>query len=133
MRISQQPKNLKCPYCHKSFKPHVRLKARQQTCGEAVCRREHRRRYQKKYRKLNPGCEKKRDPAYYRMWRSRNPKYVFRNRFFTALRKRMQRLGLQRKLDILQFIEPSGYFERYSQFATYHRSSILEFLGRLAA
>jgi len=45
----------------------------------------------------------------------------------------MRRLGLQRKLDILQFVEPTGYFERFNEFATYHRSSILEMIARVAA
>lgn len=39
----------KCPYCGEYFRPNPKLKSRQKTCGKEKCRREHRRKYQKKW------------------------------------------------------------------------------------
>jgi len=131
----------RCSECKKFFRPHVRLKDRQQTCAEAACRRRMRARYQKKYRELNPNLEReygeKRKqnltPDFWKQYRRSHPASTKRNRDSSRLRARLKREGLQRKLDIVQVIDPPGLFDSFHGFATRHRWLIEEVAGISAA
>ena len=127
----------KCPYCLIHFKPNFRLKDRQRTCGAETCRRKHRCGYQRRWRNLNPAIEgeyrAKRagglEKDFWKEFRLTHPEYEKRNRFFTNLRKKLRCKGLQRKLDILQAVESPNKLLDFTEFATRHRSIILESIG----
>ena len=127
----------KCLYCLNHFKPSVRLKDRQKTCGAETCVRRHRCRYQRHWRKLNSSVEAEyrakrkvgREKDFWKKFRKPPPEYEKRNRFFTKLRKRLRREGLQRKLDIVQAVEFPSKLIDFTGFATRHRSIILESVG----
>lgn len=132
---------VRCRWCEKRFIPHVRQRERQQTCGEAACRRKHRAAYQRRYRRVNGQAEaeyraKRREqlPAgYWKAYRASRPEALVRNRVASKLRKRLGRAGLQRKLDIVQVFEPPGYFDEFRGFAMRHQSLIEEGFNRSAA
>jgi hypothetical protein len=74
-------------------------------------------------RKLN------REKDFWKKYRRSHFESEKRNRFLTKLRKRLKREGLQRKLDIVQAVEFPDKLVDFSEFATRHRSIILESLG----
>jgi hypothetical protein len=127
-----RPRCSRCSECKKSFRPHPRLSSRQKICGEKACKLKHRARYKRSYRAQFPGPDQEyadkaksnRPKAYWKNYRKKNPKSTERNRVNTKLRKRLARAGLQRQLDIVQVIDPPGYFETFCGFATSHRSLI---------
>src|ERR1041385_9006853 len=127
-------RSVKCPYCLNHFKPSVRLRDRQKTCGAEICIRRHRSRYQRRWRKLNSSVEAEyqaklkvnRKKGFWKEFRRTHPEYEKRNRFFTKLRKNLRRKGLQRKLDIVQAVEFPSKLIDFTEFATRHRSIILE-------
>mgnify|MGYP001597113402 FL=1 len=127
----------KCPYCLNHFKPSFRLKGRQKTCGAEACRRRHRSRYQRRWRKINSSVEAEyqakrklnREKDFWKGFRRTHPEYEKRNRYFARLRKGLRREGLQRKLDIVQVVESPNKLVGFAEFATRHRSFILEFVG----
>ncbi len=135
------PLRARCLECKKIFRPNARLKSRQRTCGQPTCRLQSRARYQKEYRRLNPQLEleyrekrkNQHSPDFWKNYRSTHPVSTKRNRDASRLRKRLKRDGLQRKLDIVQVIDPPGYFDRYHGFATRHRWLIKEVAGICAA
>lgn len=124
----------RCVECKKKYSPSPRLKVRQKTCGEPLCRRRHRAKYRRRYRSQNPEVElesrKKiqasRSDDFWKTYRKQHPLTTARNRKLTRLRKRLARAGLQRQLDIVQVVDPPGYFDLFSGFATSHRSLIEE-------
>ena len=126
-----------CPSCRKKFKANHRLKDRQKTCGEGHCRQKHRSRYQRRWRRNNRSIEreyqqkrKENSPKdYWKEYRRLHPIYVCRNRAFARLRKRLLREGLQRKLDIVQVIENPSKIVAIKEFATRHRSLVLDLKG----
>ena len=127
-----------CPYCKDAFKAHHRLKERQKTCGKLACKKQHRKYYQRKYRKLNKESEleyqlkrkQKLPKNFWKVWRSKNQKYVLRNRARSNLRKKLLKHGLQRKLDIVQVTESKEYFSNFCEFATRHRCLVMESLDK---
>lgn len=135
------PLRARCLNCKKVFRPNARLKIRQKTCGRPECRRDHRAAYQRRYRKENPELEreyreKRRQwlsPDFWKNYRQAHPESTKRNRTQSKLRARLKREGLQRKLDIVQVIDPPGIFDRYCEFATRHRSLIEELADISAA
>lgn len=102
-----------CPFCGKSFIPHVRVGNRQKTCADLLCRKENHARYLRKWRRNNPEAEKQNRKKrteimgqdYWKKWRSRHPDYVLRNKILSKKRIRKLRRCLQRKRDIWQLIE----------------------------
>jgi hypothetical protein len=90
----------RCPFCHRWFHPHPRLKERQKTCGQAECRQKQKQRFNLQWRTKHPdyfrgayGLQK----AKYgtraddkRRYRQQHPDYVRRNAAF--VRKRRQQL-----------------------------------------
>lgn len=119
-----------CSVCKKSFRPHPRLKARQKTCTQKTWQLAHRAHYRKQYRRENAeaeiDCQEKavsnRAPGFWKSYRKNHPQSSERNRAQTRLRKQLRRAGLQRQLDIVQVIDPPGYFDLFHGFATSHRS-----------
>ena len=92
-----------CECCHIEFSPSPRLGARQKTCGAILCKKHHRAKYRRHYRKENAAIEKeyrsKRPTGYWREYRSGHPNYVNKNRFMNRMAQRVRRAGLQRQLD----------------------------------
>jgi hypothetical protein len=90
----------------------------------------YRARYRTLYRRENPQTEtdsqektrSNRAPGFWKDYRARNSHSTERNRAQTRLRKQLRRAGLQRQLDIVQVIDPPGYFEHFYGFATSRRS-----------
>ena len=109
--------------CGAEFVPNPRLKERQKTCGSEECKRRQNLLAQKFWKKKESivyrqgqidwrnGCE----DGYFKLWRADHPEYVVRNRIFTRVRKSLlkRKVGLQRKLDILQLFEKQVKFRRY--------------------
>jgi hypothetical protein len=120
-----------CSECKKRYQPHPRLGNRQRTCGADPCLHKHRARYQRRYRRKTKNLDAQKDirkkvkdsrPAdYWKTYRRNHLKSTQRNRELTKLRMRLRRSGLQRKLDIVEVFDPSGYFNRFYEFATSHR------------
>ena len=126
------PRRARCSECRKSFRPHSRLKARQKTCGESACQLKHRARYRRDYRQEFALADQEyadkgkanRPKDFWKTYRKNHPESTQRNRLSARLRKQLARSGLQRQLDIVQVIDPPGYFDQFREFATSHRSLI---------
>ena len=115
-----------CECCHIEFSPSPRLGARQKTCGAILCKKHHRAKYRRHYRKENAAIEKeyrsKRPTGYWREYRSGHPNYVNKNRFMNRMAQRVRRAGLQRQLDILELVEFPSKISVVVGFATSTRS-----------
>ena len=126
------PRFGRCAECKQSFRPNPRLKSRQETCGKKECQLKHRARYRRRYRAVYAAADQEyadkakanRPGDFWKNYRKSHPKSTERNRLNTRLRKQLKRAGLQRQLDIVQVIDPPGYFDLFSGFATSHRSLI---------
>jgi len=126
------PRSARCSECKKSFRAHPRLKSRQKICGLKACKLKHHARYRRGYRlefrdadrEYADKAKTNRPKDYWKKYRKTHPKSTELNRLNTRLRKRLTRAGLQRQLDIVQVIDPSGYFDLFQEFATSHRSLI---------
>ena len=124
----------RCASCCDWFPPQFRLGGRQKTCGKEICRKLWRARYRRKYRRKNrkeeQGYQDKRKsnrpPGYWTQYRKNHPDYVQRNRAASLLRKQLRTEGLQRQLDIVQTIERPALFDGFREFATSHRSLLLQ-------
>ena len=120
----------RCLECKKLFCPHPRLKVRQKTCTQRACRLAYRARYRRLYRRNNLQSESDSQektksnqvPSFWKNYRAKNLHSTERNRAQTRLRSQLMRAGLQRQLDIVQVINPPGYFELFQGFAMSHRS-----------
>jgi len=131
----------RCLECKRKYSPSPRLKLRQKTCGAPDCRRRHRARYRRDYRIRSPEVEQEsrkkiranRPTDFWKTYREEHPSATERNRKLTKLRKRLTRSGLQRQLDIVQVVDPPGYFDLFQGFATSHRSLIKECRAMRAA
>ena len=132
--VSGSSQHARCIHCKKRFYPNPRLGVRQKTCGAEECLRKHRTLYQRCYRRDNPEVEKeirkkikyKRLLGFWKTYRLTHFKSTERNRNLTRLRMKLRRACLQRKLDILEVFDPPGYFDKFSEFATLHRSLLDE-------
>jgi hypothetical protein len=90
----------------------------------------HRARYRKQYRRENRQAESdsqektksNQAQGFWKAYRAKNPRSTERNRAQTRLRNQLRRAGLQRQLDIVQVIDPPGYFELFAGFAMSRRS-----------
>jgi hypothetical protein len=97
----------RCLYCKKQFKPNFRLSGRQKTCGIEACRKFNRRRYQKRWRKINSSIEseyqakrsKNRSQDFWKNYRKGHLESTLRNRILTSIRKKLKHVGLQRDID----------------------------------
>ena len=92
-------KRRRCPYCKRLFVPDPRVGDRQRTCGREQCRKQHKRQYNKGWRKKHPEyfresyAQQKQlygtRADYKRQYRKANPDYVRRNAAYVrACRKR---------------------------------------------
>jgi hypothetical protein len=130
-----KPLRVRCSHCKSWFCPSPRLKQRQKTCGKAICQRAYRASYRRQYRRKNPGPDREyevkattsRPKIFWKNYRKEHPASTQRNRDAARLRKRLLRAGLQRQLDIVQVIDPPGYFDDFHRFATSHRSLLAVF------
>jgi hypothetical protein len=124
----------RCFECKKSFLPSPRLKSRQKTCRERACQLAYRARYRRQYRRKNFEAEEdsrkktkaSRSSNFWKEYRKSHASSSERNRLNTKLRKRLRNAGLQRQLDIVQVVDPTGYFDLFQGFATSHRSLLEE-------
>jgi hypothetical protein len=131
----------KCSYCKNKFTPNVRLRERQKTCGLEICRRAPRSLVQRRWRKINYAIEVEyqtkrrefREKNFWKEFRKSHPESTIRNRILTKVWKSLRREGLQRRLDILQVVEDAGKIISFSEFATRHRSTLLECVSRKAS
>lgn len=121
----------RCPWCSTLFDPHPRLKDHQKTCGSGECKRlqnlSAQRRWKKRERETcrqNQKDWRLNHPGYWINWRQRHPDYVVRNRVQSRIRKSFSKLGLQKKLDILQLPETQSNFWNFPRFAKQTRSLI---------
>ena len=139
--VGSNPRCSRCSECKESFRPNLRLKTRQKTCCKRECQLKQRARYRQQYRRKNLGSEQEysdkakenRPFNFWKTYRKNHPGSSERNRLNTKLRKRLSRAGLQRQLDIVQVIDPPGYFDLFLEFATSHRSLIAVCGGSQAA
>jgi hypothetical protein len=131
-------RHLKCSICKIKFYPNIRLKERQKTCMAEACRRDHRSSYQRRWRRRNAAVEseyqekrsKSRAKDFWKGFRKSHFESTKRNRILTKIRKRLKREGLQRKLDIVEVVESPLKIISFGEFATRHRSIILECVSR---
>jgi len=129
------PRHSHCTECKKKFTAHPRLKSRQKTCGSNTCVLAHRARYRRQYRLKNPEAElhyqekvkSNRCDNHWRAYRDKHPAGTERNRLGSKLRARLRRQGLQRQLDIVEVVDPPGYFDLFHGFAMSHRSLLAEY------
>lgn len=127
---AQWPRSTRCSECKNKFNPHPRLRLRQKTCGKRECVLTHRARYRRKYRSINADSEKgyqqkvktNRQPDFWKKYRSTHPESTKRNCLSAKLRKRLKCAGLQRQLDIVEVVDPPGFFDQFYGFAMSHRS-----------
>lgn len=79
----------RCCFCRRWYRPHPRLKQRQETCGEPECRRQQKRKSNQLWRAKNPDYFRGAYPQqkekygtradYMRLYRQEHPDYVRRN------------------------------------------------------
>lgn len=84
-----KPSRRRCEYCGRWYAPDPRTAGQQKACPRPECRLARRRRKQRRWRALNPGCERgqrvtrkvwaKAYPDYYRQYRATHPDYVARD------------------------------------------------------
>ena len=121
----------KCCWCPKFFDPDVRLKERQRSCGSAECKRKQKLSSHRHWKKNNRQTylENQRDwqknhPDYWKEYRKKNVKYAERNRVQSRIRKRLLKLGLQKRIDILEVTEKTMEYWNLPQFAKHPRSLV---------
>jgi hypothetical protein len=118
-----------CPWCTKGFNPHHRLGDRQITCGSKECKHkqklfDHRRWKRKNRYDYLKGLQDWRESNryYWKKYRLDHPAYTTSNRIQTRLRKPLAKLGLQKRIDILQLTEKEMEFWQLPRFAKQPRS-----------
>jgi len=108
-------KKKRCLYCRSWYVPYARQAKRQKTCGEAECRRKHKRELDRAWRSADPDWsaarrgkvrEWARAKGYWRQWRRVHPEYQARE----ARRMRRKRSGTVAKQDLLNR-DPVGYLK----------------------
>lgn len=126
-----------CPWCRKDYRPSFRLKERQKTCGDELCRKIHKREFLRQWRNKNPevvvGYQQdygKKPQGFWPKYRDAHPKQTERNREQSKLRARLKRQGLQRNLDIAQAVETPIKAEAFVEFAKIHRKEIGRAFGK---
>ena len=106
----------RCPYCGQWYEPYARAAERQKHCGQAECRRKHKRAVDRAWRLEDPEWRaerqaKARDWArerqYWRIWRAEHPGYRERE----ALRMRRNRVEAVAKQEGL-LKDPVGHLKR---------------------
>lgn len=128
----KKKKKKRCLWCQRVFIPHPRLKDRQKSCGDPECKRKQKHLSQQlwmaKEREAyvqNQRDWRKNNPDYWQEYRSGHPEYVVRNRNRSRVRKSLRRVGLQKRIDILQLSEKQMEFWSLGRFAKSTRSIFL--------
>jgi len=94
----------KCPYCKTNFTPHVKVGARQKTCGSSACKKALKSENNKRWRQRNADCCQNdyprvkewlsQNPGYLKEYRQDHPEYVQKNREAQRVRDRSKKLRL---------------------------------------
>ena len=69
---AQQP----CPYCYREFIPHHKVGDRQICCGREVCKRQHKKELNRKWRKKKPDYIRGHYLTYLKPWLEKRPGYL---------------------------------------------------------
>lgn len=122
-------RNRKCPWCHKWFSPHPRLRDRQKSCGRKICKQKQKRLSQKNWQRQNrirflKGLSDwgKAHRHYWKKYREEHPAYEKRNRFQSKIRWAQSKHTLQKRIDILQVTDKSVKYWNLPLFAKETRS-----------
>lgn len=107
----------RCRVCRDWYRPDPRAREGQTVCAKPACRRERKRRADRRWRAANPGYRDKDKvrrwaasyPDYWQNWRATHPDYVERNREQTRERLKASRLMFA-KQDAIRS-DPVGYLE----------------------
>lgn len=113
-----------CAWCPRWFFSDRRLKERQRSCGSPECKRQQKllshqcwkKRERAAYRQNQKDWQKSR-PTYWQEYRKKNPEYVERNRIQSRIRKSSLKLGLQKRIDILELTENTMEYWNLPRFA----------------
>ena len=73
--IIRKAKMKKCPYCKTCFTPHVKVGARQKTCGSPECKKALKSENNKRWRQRNADCCQNDYPRV-KEWLDQNPGYL---------------------------------------------------------
>jgi hypothetical protein len=65
-----------CPYCYREFTPHPKVGDRQICCGREVCKRQHKKELNRKWRRRNPDYSKGHYTIYLKPWLEKHPGYL---------------------------------------------------------
>ena len=101
MKQKTIPPKKRCPYCGKYYTPYLRAAKTQKTCGDIACKKTHKRKLQRKWKKNNPDgfCQRyvkvkawlKKHPGYLAKYRAKHPEYVNKdNRRRKARRQKLK-------------------------------------------
>lgn len=84
-----------CPYCYREFTPHAKVGDRQISCGSEVCKRQHKKEINKKWRRLNPDYSKDHYTTYLKPWLETHPGYLkeYRRKKKQSVRTRLSLFG----------------------------------------
>lgn len=107
----------RCRVCRDWYRPDPRVHKDQTVCAKRACRRERKRRADRRWRAANPGYRDKDKvcqwaagyPDYWQHWRAHHPAYVERNRGQTRQRMKTSRLVFAKQDAIRR--DPVGYLE----------------------
>lgn len=94
----------KCPYCQTNFIPHVKVGARQKTCGSPECKKALKAENNKRWRQRNADCCQNdyprvkdwlsQNPGYLKKYRRGHPEYIQKNCEAQRVRDRSKKLRL---------------------------------------
>lgn len=65
-----------CPYCYGEFTPHPKVGDRQICCGKVVCKRQHKKELNRKWRRKNPDYTTGHYTTYLKPWLDKHPGYL---------------------------------------------------------
>lgn len=120
-----------CPWCSDSFTPHPRLGSRQKCCGQPDCTKKQKNQSHQTWKQKNredylQGQKdwRKAHPDYWHTYRLAHPEYTDRNRTQSKVRKALSvaKIGLQKRIDILQVTEKQLVLWSLPRFAKQSRS-----------
>ena len=106
----------RCPYCDQNYAPYARAVERQKHCGQAACRRKHKRARDRAWRNNDAQWRQARqvkvrqwaqDRRYWQQWRAQHPEYRCRE----VLRMRRKRKEAVAKQDVL-LSDPVAYLKQ---------------------
>lgn len=126
-------RNSFCSWCRLSFVPNPRLGKRQKSCGKPECRKKQKHHSHSRWKSHNrqiyqSGLKDWRvaHPDYWKNYRSSHPHYTANNRQQSKIRKALSlsKIGLQKRIDILQLTDNQKGIWSIARFAKQPRSLI---------